>query len=314
MSTGNTTISYTPGGADDPANLFHYMPTMAPAVISLVFYTVSFIILTTFTIWKRTWYMIVLLIGCLMEIIGYATRIPLVLEPAGQTKLYACMHVCLIMAPVFYAAIEYVLFGRLMHAVGDQYSLLKPKLVAWVFIISDVISFFIQAGGAGMLISGSKDAQSAQTAENILLGGLGVNLASFAIFCLLIFVFDYRTRKSPPAFPSGSLCEKGWRQFLYAIYISSFLVLIRQIYRVVEFSQGFVGYLAVHEVYFYIFDTIMIFAAGVIFIICFPGNGYLPANRNDTFALMEDNQHHSRQKSGKNSVGVREDFVIGEKF
>jgi len=243
--------------------------------------------------------MIPLLFGHIMEIIGYATRIPLVSKPVGQMGLYICMHVCLIMAPVFYAAIEYMLLGRLMHAVGDQYSLMKPKLVARIFIISDIISFFIQSAGAGLLTSAGANLKTANTGLNVLLGGLGVNLVSFAIFCLQLFYFDYRTRKSPPTFPGGSLCKKGWRQFLYVLYLSSFLVLIRQIYRVIEFAQGFTGYLSVHEIYFYIFDTIPIFFAGALYIIYFPGNGYLPRNQNDTFDNMENDQQNSKQVDDK---------------
>jgi len=246
--------------------------------------------------------MIPLLFGHIMEIIGYATRIPLVSKPVGQMHIYICMHVCLIMAPVFYAAIEYMLLGRLMHAVGDQYSFMKPKLVARIFIISDIISFFIQSAGAGLLTSAGANLKTAETGLNVLIGGLGVNLVSFAIFCLQLFYFDYRTRKSPPAFPGGSLCKKGWRQFLYVLYLSSFLVLIRQIYRVIEFAQGFTGYLAVHEVYFYVFDTIPILISGAVYVICFPGNGYLPRNQKDTFADMENSQQNLRQMDNKNVI------------
>ncbi|UJR07231.1 hypothetical protein I4U23_011519 [Adineta vaga] len=308
MSNGSTTISYTPGGADDPANPFHYIPSMAATVVSLILFTFTFICLSVWTIRKRSWYMITLLIGCIMEIIGYSTRIPLVIQPVGQTGLYACMHACIILAPVFNAAIEYVLLGRLMHAVGDQYSLIKPKLVAWIFIVCDVFSLLMQTTGAGLLTTASKNPTNAQTGLNILLAGLSVNLASFAIFCVQVIYFDYRTRKSPPNFPSGSLCQKGWRQFLYIIYLSSSLVLLRQIYRVIEFAQGFTGYLAIHEVYFYIFDTLLIFIATTIFVIFFPGNGYLPRNQNDTFLIIQNNEHN-RQEENKGNI-----FVIKEKL
>lgn len=289
MSNGNVTVSYTPGGSDDPRNLFHYMPSLPAAIVALVLYTSSFVALVIWTIWKRSWYMITLLVGCLMEVIGYATRIPLAIDPTGSHNLYICMTTCLIIAPVFYAAIAYILYGRLVHAVGDHYSLIKPKLVAWIFVVSDILSFLIQVSGAGLLSSAGTDINRAKLGENILLGGLAVNLVSFAIFCLQIFYFDYRTRKSTLDFPSGGLRQKGWRQFLYVIYFSTCLVLIRQIYRIIEFAQGFTGYLAVHEIYFYIFDSIPILIAASIFIIYFPGNGYLPRNRNDTFANTTNN-------------------------
>jgi hypothetical protein len=245
--------------------------------------------------------MITLLIGCILEVIGYGTRIPLVLNPIGQILLYAVMNGCIIIAPVFNAAIEYVLFGRLIHALGDHYSFIKPRLIAWIFIICDGISLLIQTNGAGILTSAKGNAGSANTGLNILLAGLAINLASFAIFCLQLFYFEYRIRKLPPVIPIGSVYQKGWRRFLYAIYFSSLLVLIRQIYRVIEFSQGFSGYLAVHEVYFYIFDTILIFFSGAIYAIFFPGNSYLPPNRNDTFVTMENNEKNLSKTNNNNS-------------
>lgn len=315
MSNGNITLSYTPGGADDPKNPFHYMPSLGAAVASLIIYMLLFIVLTTLTIWKKCWYMIPLLIGCIMEVIGYGTRIPLCINPIGRIALYANMHACLIIAPVFNAAIEYVLFGRLMHAVGDHYSLIKPRLVAWIFIICDIISFIIQVAGAGILTSSTTSLETAKTGENVLLAGLAVNLASFAIFCLQIFYFDYRTRKLPPELQIDSVYQKLWRKFLYVIYLSSFLVLIRQIYRVIEFAQGFTGYLAVHEVYFYIFDTIPIFVSGAIYTIFFPGNGYLPPNRNETIPTIHDNiQNLVNMNNNKNNVVLpQKSFNFDEK-
>ncbi|CAF0980835.1 unnamed protein product [Adineta steineri] len=312
MSNGNTTLSYTPGGADDPSNPFHYMPSLAPTIVSLIFFILLFISLTILTIWKRSWYMITLLVGCILEIIGYGTRIPLVSKPVGQIPLYACMNGCLIIAPVFNAAIEYVLFGRLVHALGDQYSLIKPKLISWIFIICDAFSFLIQISGAGLLTS-AKDGAGAQTGQTILLAGLGINLGSFAIFCLQLFYFEYRIRKSPPIFPNGSIYEKRWRRFVYIIYLSSTLVLIRQIYRVIEFAQGFTGYLAVHEIFFYIFDTIPIFISSALYVICFPGNNYLPPNQNDTFATMNNNEYNSN-KTNNNVIIPEKNLVLKEMF
>ena len=161
--------------------------------------------------------------------------------------------------------------------------MIKPKFVAWIFIICDAFSLLIQSCGAGLLTAAKDDFEKARTGENILLAGLIINLVSFAIFCLQLFYFEYRIRKFPPVFPNESIYEKRWRRLLNVIYLSSILVLIRQIYRVIEFAQGFTGYLAVHEVYFYIFDTIPIFFSAGIYTIYFPGYNYLPRNQKNTF-------------------------------
>ena len=49
------------------------------------------------------------------------------------------------------------------------------------------------------------------------------------------------------------------------------LLTIRNIYRVVEFAQGFTGFIAVHELYFYRFDTPLIAGACAIMTVFHPG-------------------------------------------
>lgn len=46
--------------------------------------------------------------------------------------------------------------------------------------------------------------------------------------------------------------------------------MIRSIFRVVEYLQGFSGYLLSHEAYLYIFDAVLMFCAMVIFNIVHP--------------------------------------------
>jgi hypothetical protein len=52
MSNESIKFSYTPGGADDPRNPFHYLPSMGAAAVALVLFTVAFVALAVWTIWK----------------------------------------------------------------------------------------------------------------------------------------------------------------------------------------------------------------------------------------------------------------------
>jgi hypothetical protein len=131
----------------------------------------------------------------------------------------------------------------------------------------------------------TKAANQLKTGDNILLGGLGVNLASFFVFILevswpsttvllktdlnaQITYFDYKTRQLNA--PQGK-----WRKLLYAVYASTILVLIRQTYRVIEFSQGWLGYLPTHEGYFYVFDSLAILLASAVYVWFWPTR-YIP--------------------------------------
>jgi hypothetical protein len=48
------------------------------------------------------------------------------------------------------------------------------------------------------------------------------------------------------------------------LYISSILILIRSVVRVVEYLQGYSGYLMKHEVFIYVFDALLMFAVMII--------------------------------------------------
>jgi hypothetical protein len=43
------------------------------------------------------------------------------------------------------------------------------------------------------------------------------------------------------------------------------IIILRCIFRVIEFAQGHGGYLASHEAYMYVFDTLPMFAVQVLF-------------------------------------------------
>ena len=47
------------------------------------------------------------------------------------------------------------------------------------------------------------------------------------------------------------------------LYVVSFLILVRSIVRVVEYIQGYSGYIMSHEAFLYVFDAAVMFVAVV---------------------------------------------------
>lgn len=63
----------------------------------------------------------------------------------------------------------------------------------------------------------------------------------------------------------GSIWPRDWRGVLFACYSASVLILVRSVYRLVEFVQGNDGYVITHEVFLYVFNAAMMFLVmGVI--------------------------------------------------
>jgi hypothetical protein len=56
-----------------------------------------------------------------------------------------------------------------------------------------------------------------------------------------------------------------WQEHIIALYIGSLLILVRSIFRVVEYLQGWQGYILSHEIFLYIFDACLMLLVMLIF-------------------------------------------------
>lgn len=128
------------------------------------------------------------------------------------------------------------------------------------------------------------------TGEKIIIAGLFTQLFFFACFVIVAGVFHYRfvndkplqrqlgarasrnhrhvssTSSSAPITSANSaLHTTPWKRHLYNLYITSGLIMVRSIFRVVEYLQGNAGYLLSHEVFLYVFDAVLMLAVMLLF-------------------------------------------------
>lgn len=97
--------------------------------------------------------------------------------------------------------------------------------------------------------------------QNIIVGGLVVQILFFGFFLVVAAVFHLRISKNPTA----ESRDVPWKRHINTLYAASILILIRSIFRVVEYQQGNDGYLLGHEVFLYIFDAILMLGVMVLF-------------------------------------------------
>ena len=62
----------------------------------------------------------------------------------------------------------------------------------------------------------------------------------------------------------------SWRKHLNTLYAASALILIRSVFRVIEFKQGNDGYLLGYEVFLYIFDATLMLGVMALFHVVHP--------------------------------------------
>ena len=177
--------------------------------------------------------------------------------------------ILILVAPALYAASIYMILARLIRAVrAEHLSLIPIKWVTKIFVTGDVIAFGLQAGGGGIQSAGTLEMYD--LGEKIIIAGLFVQIAIFGFFVATSVLFHTRMIKSPT---SESVHGRiAWRRHLYVLYATSALILIRSIFRVVEYLQGNNGYLISHEIFIYIMDALLMAIVMLIFAIWYIGD------------------------------------------
>ncbi|KAF2183517.1 putative RTM1-like protein [Zopfia rhizophila CBS 207.26] len=243
---------------NDLFRLYRYDPSMAAACI----FTVLFILVTAIHLYQmlrtRAWIFVHFVIGGFFEWIGYISRaISSSQTPNWTVRPYVLQTLLLLIAPALFAASIYTMLGRIILLTdGEAHSLIRKRWLTKIFVCGDIISFLMQGAGGGIMASGTPSALS--TGERIVIGGLVVQLLFFGFFLLTGITFHVRLRKFLTSGILGSSIP--WERHLYVLYGVSLLILVRSLFRLVEYAQGNDGYLMSHEVYLYTFDGVLMLA------------------------------------------------------
>ncbi|RKK65420.1 hypothetical protein BFJ69_g16301 [Fusarium oxysporum] len=253
--------------AESEFKYYHYDPSLAAAIIFII----AFIATTTLHCYQllrtRTWFMIPFIVGGFFECIGYIGRaISHTETPDWTLGPYLIQTLLLLVAPALFAASIYMELSRIIIAAdGESHALIKKKWLTKLFVIGDVISFFVQGGGGGIQSSGTES--SLDTGKYVVVGGLFVQILFFGCFVAVAVHFYLAMKKVPTPRAQG---DTPWRKHLMALFIGSALIMVRSLFRIIEYLQGFSGYLLSHEVYLYIFDAVLMLAVMVLFNVLHP--------------------------------------------
>lgn len=129
--------------------------------------------------------------------------------------------------------------------------------------------------------------------QDVVIAGLFTQVVSFGFFITVAVVFHTRLNKCPTA---QSLDPKTpWLKHLCVLYAASALVMIRSVFRVIEYIQGNDGYILRHEAFLYIFDAVLMLAVMALLSVFHPSgitskvHEYRPAC-SDTIGDVDDAQ------------------------
>ncbi|KAL4808810.1 RTA1 like protein-domain-containing protein [Aspergillus unguis] len=277
---------------EESESYYNFTPSLGAAIVFVVLYSLAFI--GTVVQWLRfrplVW--MVMVIAAAMEAVGYICCIISTQNTSAET-VFILQFALIILAPVLMAAALYIVFGRIIFLVvpKEQRTFricwVPPRWITPIFVGFDIIALFLQLTGAVMISSANGNTQddidNFDRGQNLALVGVIVQIAAFGVFTIAAIRFNFTSKAFVNAVSelmdlnargeiraTGAALDRGhgqdivkpwrsdWQHLLRCVNLSTILILIRSIFRVLEFTEGRNGYINTHEWPFYIFDSLPI--------------------------------------------------------
>lgn len=234
---------------------FHYVPSESLAIVAIIAFSLATVLVTFGTIKYGGRFMWIIVSMGIAEVIGYGLRI--FASNKQDLTAFIVSTLCLLMAPIALALINYVVVARLVKEADMDVRIpklgwkLTPNRISKFFFIGDLLCFILQAAGGGLLAVGVEQLTDIGTV--IVLFGLAIQLFFFTSFVWVIFAI---TRKNSPLMKIDSL-----KLVFHGLAFTISMLYIRNIFRVIEFATGMESYVNKNEWTFYMFETFPIFLA-----------------------------------------------------
>lgn len=172
-----------------------------------------------------------------------------------------------------------MVYSRIVRAVhGEAFSLIPPRWTTIVFVTGDWTCLNVQSAGSGL----TDHPKVASIGDYIIVAGLILQVLLF--ICFLVCCVIFNKRFGAHTAKTGATSNVPWRSSLYMLYLTSIFVLVRNIYRIVEFMMGQHGFLLEHEWPLYVFDGSLMILVMVCFFVWYPAQ-LQPSSRESMIEL-----------------------------
>lgn len=300
-------------------NLYQMQLSLAPNLAFALVFAFVLLFHVALGVWrKHVYFSVCMSIGVALEGAGYVARI-LSIGDYSDKHTFLCQIITLTLAPAFVMAGVYFLLAQLLIVHGRRFSVLRPLWFSYIFIFCDVSSLAIQAGGGGTAAIKLQNLESTATGTHVMVSGIAFQVLSMLLFLVLMANFLYRiyfaassevkclvlnfgrllfqTKKGremmqthlQPHYNQKYAHIWSRRRFAYyplVLILLVFFIYVRCVYRLVELSEGWSGYLITHEIYVMTLDALMVLVTCVLLIPFHPGF-MMGANTNISVAQIK---------------------------
>lgn len=104
--------------------------------------------------------------------------------------------------------------------------------------------------------------------NNVILLGLAIQVVFFGFFIVVTVVFHLRINRRPTQ--KSHAISGAWKKLIWVLYACSLLIMVRSVFRMIEYAEGNDGVLLQNEVYVYVLDATLMFLVTVLLAWCHP--------------------------------------------
>ncbi|KAK7180429.1 RTA1 domain-containing protein [Paraphaeosphaeria sporulosa] len=252
----------------------YYLWKYVPSVPASAIFAIAWLVIAALLSWRmhttRTWFCSAFIIGCFIEFVGYCARA----AAGNHTNAivpYVVQSTMILLPPALFAATIYMCLGRIILVVeASHLSIISPRWLTGLFVTGDVLSFIFLGNSAPLTILSTDHPFLAIIGKWAVIGGLAIQLISFSCFGITAVIFHSRIRKRPTE--ASFQVDQAWIKTLHMLYAVSLLIIVRSIFRIIEYVSGENSYLLTHEWPLYVFDTVTMFAVAIVFFFLYPSD------------------------------------------
>ncbi|KAH7268778.1 RTA1 like protein-domain-containing protein [Fusarium solani] len=214
----------------------------------------------------------VIVMGALWECVCFILR-ALGARDQQESTYMIVSTLLLLLAPLWINAFAYMTVARLVHFLHPRRRLagLSAQWLAKCFVAVDVLCFIIQAAGGAMLAD-QNNSDTADLGRKVYMAGVGVQLGCVLIFLTIHTLFYREISRNRHA--GKHRVRSLWTMWLlWVIYVVLALIVVRIIFRLVEFSQGASSSNVIlrHEEFQLYLDALPMLIAVVVLNVVHPG-------------------------------------------
>ncbi|KAI9467556.1 RTA-like protein, partial [Coemansia mojavensis] len=243
---------------------FTYIPVHgAPEAAAVVFAALAVILVVQSINTMAARWVYILVGTAIAESLGYVFRA--ICIDHASLGLFICMNLFLLLPPNALALFNYKAIGEVVRKSGirSHRFWLRPRFIVWFYFASDIFSFLLQSTGASM----TAQEDTADTGKWICIGGLAIQLAFLTSFSGIIIAVMRNPLYTVDKSPRDEDSRSAKRRVMMIMVVTTALLYVRSVYRLIEFIDGYGGKIYSAEWAFWVFDTVAILGMFLVYIL-----------------------------------------------